>query len=331
MSDLFPPIKNNHSFYLTMEDDDDQNIHGESVTPHEIYIEECGNPEGQAVVFFHGGPGAGCEPYHRQLFDPEKYRIILFDQRGCGRSKPHASLINNTTNHLISDIEKIREKLNITQWVVAGGSWGSTLALAYAQAHPTSVAGLIIRGIFLSTAEEIHWFYQQGASQFYPDYWQDFLQPIPQEERDDLVSAYYKRLTGDNEVARMRAAKAWALWEARTASLQPKTELLNHFGDPKTALSVARIEAHYFINKGFFQPNQLLQNMHLIKDIPGFIIHGRYDMICTIKQAFDIHKAWSNSELYVIQNAGHSASESGISSALIKASNKMLNILEKSS
>ncbi|MCL4108362.1 UNVERIFIED_CONTAM: hypothetical protein GTU68_065390 [Idotea baltica] len=317
MSDLFPPIKVNNSIFLNVDE------------THEIYVEECGNPDGQAVVFLHGGPGAGCEPYHRQLFDPEKYRIILFDQRGCGRSKPHASLIDNTTQHLISDIEMIREKLVIRKWVVAGGSWGSTLALAYAQEHPERVDGLIVRGIFLATKKEVQWFYQEGASQIYPDYWQDFLQPIPEEERDDLVTAYHKRLTGDNEIARMGAAKAWALWEARTASLQPKNSLLNHFGDPKTALSVARIEAHYFFNDSFFGPDQLLNNMDRLKDIPGFIVHGRYDMICNMKQAFDLHNAWPGSELMVIQNAGHSASEPGISSALIKSSNHMLKILRK--
>jgi len=249
MSELFPPINKNFSIYLSVDND------------HEIYVEECGNPEGQPVIFLHGGPGAGCEAYHRQLFDPEKYRIILFDQRGCGRSKPHASLIANTTDHLISDIEAIREKLEVDNWVVAGGSWGSTLALAYSQAHPNAVVGLIVRGIYLSTPKEIQWFYQEGASEFFPDYWQDYLQPIPEDEHDDLVTAYHKRLTGDNEIARMGAAKAWALWEARTASLQPKTALLDHFGDPKTALSVARIEAHYFINDGFFEPDQLLNNM----------------------------------------------------------------------
>ena len=317
MSDLFPPIKKNYSFYLSADND------------HEIYVEECGNPDGQAVVFLHGGPGAGCEKYHRQLFDPEKYRIILFDQRGCGRSTPHASLVANTTDDLVSDIELIRDKLEISNWVVAGGSWGSTLALAYAQAHPKAVAGLIVRGIFLSTPKEIHWFYQEGASQFYPDYWKDYLQPIAEDEQDNLVLAYHKRLTGDNEIARMGAAKAWALWEARTASLQPKSSLLDHFGDPKTALSVARIEAHYFINNGFFEPDQLLNNMDRIQDIPGYIIHGRYDMICTIKQAFDLHDRWPSSELSIIQNAGHSAGEQGITSALIKASNDMLKILKK--
>lgn len=325
MSNLFPPIKKNYSFYLKVNEYTDESS-GES---HEIYVEECGNPEGQAVVFLHGGPGIGCEPYHRQLFDPEKYRIILFDQRGCGRSKPHASLIDNTTNHLIADIEMIREKLEITQWVVAGGSWGSTLALAYAQKYPITVSGLIVRGIFLCTTKEIHWFYQEGASQFYPDHWADFLQEIPELEHDNLVLAYHKRLTGENEIARMRAAKAWALWEARTASLQPKPSLLEHFATPKTALSVARIEAHYFINNGFFEPKQLLNNMERLHDIPGFIIHGRYDMICPIKQAFDLHKAWPKSELLVVQNAGHSAGEQGISAALIKASNDMLEILKK--
>jgi len=317
MNELFPPIKINESFILKTDDE-----------AHEIYVEECGNPDGQAVIFLHGGPGAGCEAYHRQLFDPEKYRIILFDQRGCGRSKPHASLENNTTQHLIADIEMIRNHLNIRKWVVMGGSWGSTLALAYAQAHPRHVSGMIIRGIFLATPAEIHWFYQEGASHFYPDYWSDFLQPIPEDERDNLLLAYHKRLTGNNEISRMGAAKAWALWEARTASLQPKKELINHFGSPKTALSVARIEAHYFMNDSFLEPNQLLNNMDRLHNIPGFIIHGRYDMICRIQYAFDIHRAWPNSELNIIEGSGHSAGELGIRSALIKAGNDMLRLLK---
>lgn len=320
MYDLFPPIKKNDSFFLNV---DEENV------KHEIYVEECGNSDGLPVIFLHGGPGAGCEKYHRQLFDPEKYRIILFDQRGCGRSKPHASLINNTTDHLIADIERIRSHLNIGKCVIAGGSWGSTLALAYAQKHPEFVSGLIVRGIFLATAEEVHWFYQEGASHFYPDYWEDFLQPITKEEQNNLLLAYHKRLTGDDEICRMGAAKAWALWEARTASLKPQANLLNHFGTPKTALSVARIEAHYFINNSFFEVNQLLNNMHRLENIPGFIIHGRYDMICKIKQAFDIHKAWPASELNVIESAGHSAGEQGIRSALIKASNDMLKLLKQ--
>lgn len=315
MYDLYPAIEKNSSFYLTVTE---ENIE------HEIYVEECGNPEGQAVIFLHGGPGAGCEAYHRQLFDPEKYRIILFDQRGCGRSKPHASLDNNTTQHLISDIESIRERLQIRKWVVAGGSWGSTLALAYAQEHPNAVSGLIVRGIFLATDEEVQWFYQAGASDFFPDYWQDFLHPVPKDEHDNLLDAYYKRLTGTDEVSRMGAAKAWALWEARTASLKPHPDLLDHFGSPKTALSLARIEAHYFYHQSFLEPDQLLNNMERVAHIPGVIIHGRYDMICKVKTAYAIHQKWPKSELQIIESTGHSAGEVGIRSALIRAGNEML-------
>jgi len=311
MGELYPPIHENRHFYLKVDD------------IHEIYVEECGNETGIPVIFLHGGPGAGCELYHRQLFDPEKYRIILFDQRGCGRSHPHAELSNNTTQHLISDMEKIREKLAIEKWVVAGGSWGSTLALAYAETHPENVSGLIVRGIFLCTPQEIHWFYQEGASLIFPDYWEDFLAPIPENERDNLLAAYHARLTGDNEIARMGAAKAWSLWEARTATLLPSSSVLDHFSDPRNALSIARIETHYFMHNGFLEDNQLLNNIDKIENIPGYIIHGRYDMICPIKQAYDLHNAWHNSELYVVQGAGHSASEKGITAALIKAGNDM--------
>lgn len=315
MSELYPPIHENRHFYLNVDD------------VHEIYVEECGNENGIPVVFLHGGPGSGCELYHRQLFDPEKYRIILFDQRGCGRSHPHASIENNTTQHLIEDMEKIRHELGIDRWVVAGGSWGSTLALAYAETYPKQVLGLIVRGIFLSTPKEIHWFYQEGASQIFPDYWQDFLQLIPKDERDNLLKAYHRRLIGDNEIARMGAAKAWSLWEARTATLLPSASVLKHFNDPRNALSIARIETHYFMHNSFFEDNQLLNNADRLKDIPGYIIHGRYDMICPIKQAFDLHKAWPNSELFIVQGAGHAAGEAGISAALIKAGNDMLKDL----
>jgi len=317
MSELYPPIHENRHFYLRVDDQ------------HEIYIEECGNEDGIPVIFLHGGPGAGCELYHRQLFDPEKYRIILFDQRGCGRSHPHASLVNNTTQDLISDIEKIRNELSIDKWVVAGGSWGSTLALAYAETHPKHVLGLIVRGIFLATPKEVHWFYQEGASLIFPDYWVDFVQAIPESERSNLLEAYHKRLTGDNEIARMGAAKSWSLWEARTATLQPSSSILEHFTDPRNALSIACIEAHYFINNAFLEEDQLLNNIDRIANIPGFIIHGRYDMICPMKQAFDLHNCWPASELFIAQSSGHSAGEQGISAALIKAGNDMLKILKK--
>ncbi len=315
MSELYPPIHENRHFYLNVDD------------IYEIYVEECGSEDGMPVVFLHGGPGAGCEPYHRQLFNPEKYHIILFDQRGCGRSNPHASLKDNTTQHLIDDMEKIREALGIQKWVVAGGSWGSTLALAYAQMHPRRVSGLIVRGIFLARPKDVHWFYQEGASRIYPDYWQDFIEPIPESERDNLLQAYHQRLTGGNEIARMRVAKAWSQWEARTATLLPSSSILDHFNDPHTALSVARIEAHYFMNNSFLEENQLLKNAPILKDIPGYIIHGRYDMICPLEQASALHKVWGNADFFVVQGAGHSAGEAGISAALIKASNGMLKKL----
>jgi len=316
MSDLYPPIHENHHFTLKVDN------------THELYVEECGDVDGIPVIFLHGGPGAGCEPYHRQLFNPEKYRIILFDQRGCGRSTPHASLENNTTQHLIADMEMIREELGVDKWVVAGGSWGSTLALAYAETHPEKVLGLIVRGIFLATRKEVYWFYQEGASLVFPDYWQDFLQPIPEDEQDNLLKAYHKRLTGDDEIARMGAAKAWSLWEARTATLLPHASILEHFGDPHNAMSIARIEAHYFMNDSFLEENQLLNNASRLKDIPGYIIHGRYDMICLMQEAYDLHKAWQNSELFVVQGAGHSAAEMGITAALIKAGDDLLKIIK---
>lgn len=316
MSDLYPAIHENSYFYLEVDN------------THSLYIEECGNAEGVPVVFLHGGPGSGCEPYHRRLFNPEKYRIILFDQRSCGRSRPHASLENNTTQDLITDLEKIRKKLAIDQWVVTGGSWGSTLALAYAEAHPERVSGLIVRGIFLCTKAEIQWFYQQGASQFFPDYWQDFIEPITENERSDLLTAYHKILIGDNEIARMGAAKAWAVWEAKTATLQPNASLLEHFSEPHNALSIARIETHYFVNDGFMEKDQLLNNAYKLKDIPGYIIQGRYDMICPMQQAYDLHQAWPLSDLFIVQGAGHAASEKGIRTALIKASDDMLKKLQ---
>lgn len=317
MSEIYPPIHENRHFYLQVDD------------IHELYVEECGNEDGIPLVFLHGGPGAGCEPLHRQFYDPEKYRIILFDQRGCGRSHPHASIENNTTHHLIDDIEKIRKHLNIDRWAVAGGSWGATLALAYAQANPDKILGLILRGIFLSTAEEIRWYCQQGANLVFPDYWQDFIEPIPVSERDNLLHAYHKLLTGNNEIARMGAAKAWSLWEARIATLQPNKHVLNEFKDPVKALGVACIEVHYFMHHCFLEENQLIENMHKIEHLPGIIVHGRYDMICPFKQAFELHQKWNESELFLVNGAGHSASEKGISAALIKAGNDLYKQLSK--
>jgi proline iminopeptidase len=284
---------------------------------HTLYVEECGNPQGLPVVFLHGGPGAGCEPYHRRFFDPQRYRIVLFDQRGCGRSTPHAELAGNDTQALVADIERIRMHLGIDRWLVFGGSWGSTLALVYAQAHPQRVLGLVLRGIFLCRPRDIHWFYQDGASNVFPDYWDDYLRPIPESERGGMVSAYYQRLTGDDEVARMAAAKAWSLWEGRTATLRPSPSVVEHFNAAHTALSLARIECHYFMHNSFLAPDQIVRDAARLADIPGVMVHGRYDMVCPVNQAFALHAAWPQAELKVIADAGHSASEPGIIDALV--------------
>jgi len=311
MRSLYPPIQPYNTLALAVE------------PPHTLYVEECGIPTGLPVVFLHGGPGAGCEPFHRQFFDPEKYRIVLFDQRGSGRSTPHAELQGNTTQALISDMEMIRQQLGIDKWVVFGGSWGSTLALAYAQTHPERVLGLILRGIFLCRQREIDWFYQEGASRIFPDIWEKYLEPIPESERDALVSAYYQRLTNDDEFTRMQAAKAWSLWEGRTATLISSQKVLDHFGNAHTALSLARIECHYFMHQSFLRENQLLEDMHKLKDIPGIIVQGRYDVICPMESAWQLHQAWPGSVLQIIPDAGHSAIETGIVNALIKATDDM--------
>jgi proline iminopeptidase len=295
---------------------------------HELYIEECGKADGVPIVFLHGGPGGSCEPAHRRYYDPERYRIILFDQRGCGKSRPHASLENNTTQDLIDDLEKIREHLEIDKWVVFGGSWGSTLALAYAEAHVDRVLGLVLRGIFLCRQQDVDWFYQGGAARLFPDAWQDFIAPIPENERSDLVTAYHKRLTSDNELERMAAAKAWSIWEGSTATLRKNSAVIDYFSDPHIALSIARIECHYFINNSFFEENQLLENAYKLKHIPGFIVHGRYDVICPIDQAFALHDKWPNAQLKVIADAGHAVSEEGIVKALVESTNTMLRLLE---
>ena len=287
--------------------------------PHILYVEESGAPSGLPVLFVHGGPGAGTEPFHRRFFDPGRYRVILFDQRGCGRSTPHAALDGNTTQSLVADMERIREQLGIERWVIFGGSWGSTLALVYAETHPERVLALILRGIFLCRPHEIRWFYQEGASRLFPEAWQDYLSPIPPQERADMVEAYYRRLTGSDEVARMAAAKSWALWEGRTATLQPREAVLNHFGDPFTALSLARIECHYFVNDSFLEPDQILRDAARLAEIPGHIVHGRYDVVCPVENAWELHLAWPRAQLEIIPDAGHSATESGITDALVRA------------
>ncbi|MCJ8169578.1 prolyl aminopeptidase [Atopomonas sediminilitoris] len=291
--------------------------------PHELYIDESGTPEGLPIVFIHGGPGGGCDALSRRFFDPTLYRIITFDQRGCGRSTPHASLDNNTTAHLIADMEKIREHLGIEQWVLFGGSWGSTLSLAYAQAHPERVLGLVLRGIFLCREQDLRWFYQEGASHVFPDYWEDYIAPIPAAERGEMIPAFYKRLTGDDQIAQMHAAKAWSVWEGRTATLRPNPQVVERFGDPRRALAMARIECHYFMNQIFLQEGQLLRDMHKISHLPGIIVHGRYDMVCPLDNAWDLHKRWPNSELVIVRDAGHAAGEPSIADALVRATNEM--------
>lgn len=295
--------------------------------PHVLYVEECGNPAGIPVVFLHGGPGAGCHAGHRRFFDPDVYRIILFDQRGCGLSKPHAELKDNNTQALLADIEHIRQYLKIESWVVFGGSWGSTLALLYAQAYPERVTGLILRGIFLCRDEDIQWFYQDGASRIFPDYWLDFVEPIPAEERIDMVNAYYRRLSGNDELARMAAAKAWSKWEARCASLKLSPDTVNSLADPHTALSMARIECHYFVNNSFIRADQILNDIQRIRHIPTMIVHGRYDIICPVEQAFLLKEAFPEAALSVIADAGHSAFEPGIIDALVSATRSLANSL----
>lgn len=291
--------------------------------PHQLYVEECGKLSALPVAVVHGGPGAGCEPYQRRFFDPEKYRIILFDQRGCGHSSPHADLQNNNTQALVEDMEKIREHLGIEKWVLFGGSWGSTLSLVYAQTYPERVLGLILRGIFLCRPHEIQWFYQEGACRLLPDYWQDFIKQIPQDERGDIVKAYYQRLTSDDEILQMSAAKAWSKWEARAATLLPRKEVVEHFSNPYTALSLARIECHYFMNDAFLEPNQILNNVHRLSGIPGTIVHGRYDVVCPLENAWELHQCWPQSDLQIVPDAGHSATEPGITDRLIIATNSM--------
>lgn len=298
---------------------------------HTLYLEECGNPDGIPVLFVHGGPGSGTSKRDRRFFDPERYRIILFDQRGAGRSSPHAELRNNTTQLLVTDMERIRQHLGVEQWVLFGGSWGSTLSLLYAEAHPDRVRGLILRGIFLCRPQDLTWFYHTGASRVFPDHWQEFLDPIPAEEHNDLISAYYRRLTGANELAKMAAAKAWAAWEGRCATLRDNPEVIDHFSTPHTALSLACIEAHYFVNNAFISPNQIIANAQRLNDIPGIIVHGRYDMICPLDNALALHQAWPDSDLQIIRDAGHSSQEPGIVDALIKATKAMAALISGSS
>ncbi len=287
---------------------------------HTLYVEQAGNKDGLPIVFLHGGPGGGIDPKNRQYFDPKKWNVTLFDQRGCGKSTPHASLEENTTWDLVADIERIRETLGFESWYVFGGSWGSTLALAYAISHPNRVRGLILRGIFLLRKWEIDWFYQQGASNIFPDMWEPYKNAIPENERHDFLSAYHKRLTSQNPQEVQTAARVWSQWEGSTAKLVPDMSVIDQFGEDNFAAAFARIECHYFSNGGFFETdNWILENAHKIEHIPTVIVHGRYDMVCPLRNAFELHQLLPKSQLQIIANAGHSASEPGILEALVSA------------
>jgi proline iminopeptidase len=288
-----------------------------------MYYEQSGNAQGKPALFVHGGPGGGGDVNSRRFFDPDRYRIVVFDQRGSGRSRPHASLEANTTWHLVADMERLRQHLAIDRWLVFGGSWGSTLALAYAETHPKAVSELVLRGIFLLRELELKWFYQFGASLLFPEQWQKYLAPIPPAERHDLLGAFHRRLLSDDAAVRLEAARAWSIWEGATSSLLPNPKREDQFGSPEFALALARIEAHYFVNRGFFaHENQLLDGVERIRGIPGVIVHGRYDVVCPIDTAFELHRRWPEADFRIVQEAGHSAYEPGITAELVAATDR---------
>ncbi len=310
---LYPPIEPYSSDFLRVSDG------------HDIYFEECGNRQGKPAVFLHGGPGGGTDPKMRCFFDPRRYRIVLYDQRGCGKSRPHASLTANTTWHLVEDLERLRARLDIERWLVFGGSWGSTLALAYAESHPQRVTELVLRGIFLLRRSELDWFYQNpsGAAALYPDLWEQYVEPIPSEERSDLIGAYYRRLTGDDPQVLRRAARAWSIWEGATSYLKANRGYIARFDEETYAAAFARIECHYFMNGGFLRrDDQLLADARRIRDIPGVIVQGRYDVVCPMRSAWDLHRAWPEADLRIVPDAGHSAFERGITHELIAATDR---------
>lgn len=304
---LYPPIEPYASGHLDVGDG------------HHVYWERCGTPGAKPAVFLHGGPGGGFSPDHRRLFDPARYDLLLFDQRGCGRSTPHASLDANSTWHLVADIERLRAMVGVDRWLVFGGSWGSTLALAYAQTHPARVSELVLRGIFTIRQAEIDWYYQEGASRIYPDKWERFIAPVPEDERGDIVAAYRRLLTGDDPATRLAAARAWSVWEGETVRLLPDPTLSAAHDADDFALAFARIENHYFVHRGWLDEGQLIANAALLADIPGVIIHGRYDMACPAETAWALHKAWPQAHFELIEGAGHAYNEPGILDALIRA------------
>lgn len=294
---------------------------------HNLYWEESGNPSGKPILFIHGGPGIGTHPNNRRFFDPQYYRIILFDQRGCGKSTPFSSLNNNTTWHLVEDIEKLRHHLQVDKWILFGGSWGSTLALSYAIKHPENVSGMILRGIYLCRPKDITWYYQAGVNQLFPDVWENYIAPIPLEERHDFVKAFYKRLTSSNENERRTAAQAWSGWEGATSKLEFDPALYASFTEDDSADSIARIECHYFIHNTFFDSdNWILENLQPILQIPCIIVHGRYDMPCLFEGAWELSKRLPQSKLIIIPNAGHASTEPGTLDALIKATDEFRHL-----
>lgn len=307
---LYPPIEPYETGLLAVGDG------------HSVHYERSGKAGGNPAVFLHGGPGGGCAPEHRRLFNPDIYDILLFDQRGCGRSTPHAELEANTTWHLVADIERLREFTGVEQWLVLGGSWGATLALAYAEAHPDRVSALILRGVFTVTKAELSWYYQFGVSEMFPDKWEKFLAPIPEDERSDMISAYRRRLTGDDAAIQLEAARAWSVWEGETITLLPSAALVESHDDEHFAIAFARIENHFFFHDAWLEENQLLRDAGKLQGISGVIIHGRYDMPCPARNAWELHKAWPEADLHIVEGAGHAFSEPGILDQLIRATDR---------
>jgi proline iminopeptidase len=316
MNEFYPEIEPYQDFLLDVGDE------------HQIYVEECGNPEGQTVLFIHGGPGVGCSTNDRRFFNPEKYRVILFDQRGCGRSSPHGSLHKNETKYLVEDIEKIRVKLGIEIWHIFGGSWGSTLSLVYAQSHADKVKSLVLRGIFLARPEDTSWgFSSGGATRIFPDYWQEYLDELPEGKTNVSIKTAYTIMTGDDKDAAMKVAKAWTLWEIRCCTLLPNEEFMAAAVDDDSCWSTARLEAHYMIRDCFLTENQILENSYKIAHIPTIMIHGRYDVVCPFDNAWLLHKKLPNSKLIISENSGHASLEPTTKHHLIAATQKMLGIV----
>ena len=307
---LYPPIEPYESGMVDVGDG------------HRVHYERVGTPGGRPAVFLHGGPGGGISPAHRQLFDPARYDVLLFDQRGCGRSTPHAGLEANTTWHLVDDIERLRRIAGVERWLVFGGSWGSTLALAYAQRHPERVDALVLRGIYTVTEAELRWYYQFGVSEMFPDKWERFQAPIPEAERGDMIAAYRRLLVGDDPVRRIEAARAWSLWEGETITLLPDPAFSAAHADDRFALAFARLENHYFTHRCWLEEGQLLRDAHRLHGIPGTIVHGRYDMPCPARYAYALHRAWPEADFHLVEGAGHAFSEPGILDRLIRATDR---------